>query len=90
MNYKVFLDLNTTIIIPPHLSLMGACLSAQQERANQQNLPQAERTIAQPKEPDVLCHICMNNIPRKDSSTLTCGHIFGKDCLAQAYTIKIR
>ena len=32
----------------------------------------------------------MIDIPKSQSFMLTCGHIFGKDCLLQAFTIKIR
>lgn len=32
----------------------------------------------------------MVDIPKSQTLMLTCGHTFGKDCLIQAFTIKIR
>jgi hypothetical protein len=80
------LDLKiAAIIIILHLIPMGACLAPREYR--RQDGPPTEPPKAEEK---MLCHICMNHIPKSHFFTLTCGHAFGKDCLAEAYTLKIR
>ena len=59
---------------------MGACVSPQSE----------QKQTASKTEEKILCNICLVDVPKSLTFMLTCGHIFGKDCLVQAFTIKIR